>query len=97
MLNKFSHFFSMVGADGRIPIPQGARLVRAVAGVAQKRTEMGIVMGMAALSLRETESAAPTASAWRSGKPSAFREWAPAKSRDSKNVEQDRIAREKEA
>lgn len=87
----------MVGADGRIPIPQGARLVRAVAGVEQKRTETDIDAGMAALTLRKTESAAPTASAWRSGKPSAFRAWAPAKSRDSKNQEQDRIAREEKA
>lgn len=87
----------MVGVDGRIPIPQGARLVRAVTGVAQERTEMGIDAGMAALTLREPELAAPTASAWRSGKPSAFRAWVPAKSRGSKNVEQDRIAREEKA
>ena len=87
----------MVGADGRIPIPQGARLVRAVTGVAQERTETDIDTGMAALTLREPKSAAPTASTWRSGKPSAFRAWAPAKSRDSKNQEQDSIAREEKA
>ena len=87
----------MAGADGRIPIPQGARLVRAVAVVAQRRTETDIDAAMASLTLRETESAAPTASAWRSGKPSAFRAWAPAKSQESKNPERGRKTREKEA